>query len=149
MSWKLKILWILKSLLLTLISPWHQQRRLKTKLYDKLDFQVNFPFISSNIQHHQHMEFTFHNSFVILELVTNTVIFGTDLSCWRKSYSNKAALLLSWNHRYKNATVVITIWLTVMKYPYLKWQWIFSFIRRCFLASMTHKTFTGLDCIYE
>ena len=28
--------------------------------------------------------------------------------------------------------VVITIWLTVTKYPYLKWQWICSFLRRFF-----------------
>ena len=29
------------------------------------------------------------------------------------------------------STVVITIWLTVTKYPYLKLQWIFYFSRRC------------------
>ena len=44
-----------------------------------------------------------------------------------------------------NSTIVITIWLTVTKYPYLKWQWIFYFLRRCFLSSTTAKTFTGLD----
>jgi hypothetical protein len=31
-----------------------------------------------------------------------------------------------------NSTVVITIWLTITKYQYLKWQWIFYFIRRLF-----------------
>ena len=81
-------------------------------------------------QHHQHMEFTFHNSYVILELVPSTVLLWTDLSCWRKRYSNKATLLLGWSHRYKNSRVVITIWLTIKKYPYLKWQWIF--LHRCF-----------------
>jgi hypothetical protein len=45
--------------------------------------------------------------------------------------------------------VVITIWLTAKKYPYLKWQWIFSFLRRGFLSSITAKTITGVDCIYE
>ena len=30
----------------------------------------------------------------------------------------------------------------------LKWQCIFSFLCRCFLSSITAKTFTGLDCIY-
>jgi len=35
------------------------------------------------------MEFTFYNSYVILELVPSTLIFWTDLNCWRKSYSNK------------------------------------------------------------
>jgi hypothetical protein len=45
------------------------------------------------------------------------VIFWTEFSCLRKSYSNKATLLLGRGHRYKNSTVVITIWLTVTKYP--------------------------------
>ena len=53
---------------------------------------------STNINtHHQHMEFTFHNSYVILELVPSTVIFWTELSCWRNSYSNKATMLLGMN----------------------------------------------------
>ena len=39
---------------------------------------------------------------------------------------------LGWNHRYKYSTVVITMWLTVMKYPYFKWQRIFYFLRRRF-----------------
>jgi hypothetical protein len=82
------------------------------------------------------MEFTFHNSYVIVELVPRTVIFWTDLSCWRTSCSSKATMLLSWiKHRYKNSTVIITNWLTVTKYPYPKWQWIFteilSFIFHC------------------
>ena len=77
------------------------------------------------------MEFTFHNSYVILELVPSIVIFWTEFSCWRKSYSKKATLLPDWSHRYKNSTIVITIWLTVTKYPYLKWQWILCFLRRC------------------
>jgi hypothetical protein len=51
-------------------------------------------------------------------------------------------------HRYKNYTVVITIRLTIMKYPYLNWQWIFYFLCRCFLSSITAKTFSRLDCIY-
>jgi len=79
-------------------------------------------------QHYQCMEFTFHNSYVILELVPSTVILWTELSCWPKSYSSKATLLLGWSHHYTSSTVVITIWLTVTKY--LKWQWIFYFLRR-------------------
>ena len=51
-------------------------------------------------------------------------------------------------HRYKNYTVVITIRLTIMKYPYLNWQWIFYFLCRCFLSSITANTFSRLDCIY-
>jgi len=95
---------------------------------------VYFPFISSSISasHHQRMEFTFHNSYVILELVPSTVILCTERSCWRKGYSNKATLILGWSHRYKNYTVVITIWLTVTKYQFHKLQRFCYFLRRCF-----------------
>jgi hypothetical protein len=72
------------------------------------------------------------HAIIILELVPSTVIFWTDLNCWRKSYSNKVTLLLGWSNHYTNYTVVITIWLTVMKYPYLKWQWIFYFFSYMF-----------------
>ena len=34
------------------------------------------------------------------------------------------------------------------KYPYIKWQLIFDYLRRCCLSSVTDKTFTGLDYIY-
>jgi hypothetical protein len=79
------------------------------------------------------MEFTFHSSYVILECVLSTVIFWTELYCWHKSYSNRATLLLRWSNRYKQSTVVITIWLTVTKYPYhnFKWQWILYSLRTC------------------
>ena len=105
--------------------------RFKTKLYDKRDdftFPiVNFPFISNNIPASLYLEFTFHNSYVILELVPSTLIFWTEISFWRKSYSSKTTFLLNWSHRYKYSTVVITIWLTVTKYPYLKWRVDFFF----------------------
>ena len=79
------------------------------------------------------MVFTIHHSYVNLELVLSTGIFLTELSCWR----NKATLLLSWIHLCMHFTVGITIWWTVTKYPYLKWQWIFYFLRRCLLSSNT------------
>ena len=65
--------------------------RLKTKLYNKRD---DFASLSSVaiFQHHQLMEFAFHNS--ILELVHTTVIFWTELNCLRKSYLNKTTLFL-------------------------------------------------------
>jgi hypothetical protein len=47
-----------------------------------------------------------------------------------------------------NATIVVTIWLTVTIHRFLKWRWIFYFLRRCSLSSITAKTFTGLGCIY-
>jgi hypothetical protein len=52
------------------------------------------------------------------------------------------------SRRYKNYTVVITIWMTVTKYPYLKWQWLFYFLHRSFLTSITAKTVTWPDSIY-
>ena len=52
-------------------------------------------------QLHQRMEFTFHNSYIFLELVPSTMILWTELRCWYKSYLNKAKLLLSWSHRNK------------------------------------------------
>jgi hypothetical protein len=75
-----------------------------------------------------------------------------------KSYSSKAMLILGGSHRFNNSTVVITIWLTVTKYPHLKWQcwyphlkwqWIFYFLRRCCLSSITAKALTILDCAHE
>jgi hypothetical protein len=79
--------------------------------------------------------------FVIQECVPSTGIFWTELSCWRKSYSNNT-LLPDWCHHYKYYTIVITIWLTFTKCLYLKWQWIFYFY-----FTIIAKTFTGLDCI--
>jgi hypothetical protein len=61
----------------------------------------------------------------MLELLSSTAIFLIDIN-----YSSNDAMLLCWGQRYNN--VVITIWLTVTKYPYLKWQWIFYFLRILF-----------------
>jgi hypothetical protein len=49
-------------------------------------------------------------SLIFLELVLSTVIFWTELSCWHKSYSTKAMLLLGWSHCYKNSMAFITLW---------------------------------------
>ena len=42
-------------------------------------------------QHHQRIQFTFYNSYVILELVPSTVIFWTELTFLRNNYSNVIA----------------------------------------------------------
>ena len=101
--------------------------RLKSKLYDKHDdftFPiVSFPFTSYNIQVYG----VFTHQYVILEHVPRLVFFWIEFSWWRKSYSNKATLLLGWGHRYENSAFVITIWLTVTKYPFLKRKYIFPF----------------------
>ena len=57
---------------------------------------INVSLLSRTIfQHHQCMAFTFHNPYVILELVPSIVIF------WYKNYSSKATLPLGWNHAKK------------------------------------------------
>ena len=116
--------------------------KLKTKICDKRDdssFPIaNFPSSVLIFQHHQRMEFTFQNSYDILDLVPSAVTYWTERSSRRKSYSYKAALRFCWSLRYNSSTVVITIWMTVTKYPYLKWQWIFfSFLYHCLLHVLT------------
>ena len=127
--------------------------RLKTKLYDKRDDftfpTVIFPFIGSNIPASPAYGIDISQLVHFSRACARYSNFWTELSCWRKSYSYKATLLLSWGHRYKNYMFLITISLTVTKYSYLKWQWIFDLLRRIFLSSITAKIFPGLDCIYE
>ena len=54
-------------------------------------------------------------------------------------------MLLDWSHRYTNHSVVITIyiWMTVAKYPYLNWQWIFSFLRRLFFFLLSQTSLSS------
>jgi len=68
-------------------------------------------------QVHQCMVFLFHNSYVILGLVHNTVIFLKELRCGHKGYTNKITLSVGLSFRYKDYTIIITNWLTVTKYP--------------------------------
>lgn len=83
------------------------------------------------------MELTYHNSYAILGVMTNTVIFWTELSCWHKNYSNKATLPLGWSHRYNTSTVVIRNWLIVTKYQFLKRQCIY-FLVCVFISLLYH-----------
>ena len=55
-----------------------------------------------------------------------------ELNCQRKTCSNRSTLLVGWSNHYNLFMVVITIWLTVTKYPFLNWQWIASFLHRLF-----------------
>lgn len=73
------------------------------------------------------------------------VIFWIELNCLHKSYTNKSTLLLRCTHCYKNSTVVLTIWLTLTKNPFLKWQWALPLLRRLSFTVITDKTFTGHD----
>ena len=99
--------------------------RLKTKLYHKCDdFQIfTFPIISSNILASPAYG-------VILGSVHNAVILWRELSCWHKRYLNKATLLIGWSHRYKKNYGLHQNLGDVTKYPYLKWQRIFSILRK-------------------
>ena len=96
-------------------------------------------------QNADRMEFTFHNSCVILELVPCTVIVWTELSYCRKSYSNKAALLLYWSPWQSG-------WL--LRHTHIlndNWSFtLYIYGLFCFLYhhhSTITNTFTWLDCI--
>jgi hypothetical protein len=56
-----------------------------------------------------------------------------------------ATLILGWGHRYKNTTVIIMNWLAATKYPFLKWQWIISLLRRYFSFLCRRQYFYWLD----
>jgi hypothetical protein len=80
-----------------------QYRKINNETLRQHD-DFTFPIVNFIFQHHMRMEFTFHNSYVVLELVSCTMIFWTKLSCLRKNYSNKATLILNWSHRCKMYT---------------------------------------------
>ena len=130
--------------------------RLKTKLYDKHnDFTfpiVNFPFISSNISALpaygvyisqligysracvQYSDFLDRTHLLTQKLLKQGYVAPRLKSSLQKLYGHHHNLV----DRYE-----------IHLYIYLKWQWIFYFLRRCFISSITAKTFTGLDSIYE
>jgi hypothetical protein len=91
--------------------------RLKIKLDDKRDdftFPiVNFPFISSNIP-----------ASLVHGVYISQLIHYSGTCAQYSDFVDRAQLLtqtrLRCSHRYKNSTVVTTIWLTATKYPYLK-----------------------------
>lgn len=77
-----------------------------------------------------------------LGLVPSTAIYRTEQICWRKSCSNYGTELLGCSHRYNNSTIVFKNWSTARKYPFLKWQWIFS-ILHIFSILLSQKIFLG------
>jgi len=63
--------------------------RLKTHIYDVLTSHSQKSTSHSLVaifHQHQHIEFTFHNLYVILGLIPSTVILCTGLSWWHTSY---------------------------------------------------------------
>jgi hypothetical protein len=54
----------------------------------------------------------------------------------KRGYTN--VLLQCWSHRYEDASVVITKWLTVSKYQFLKCQFIFSFLCVVIFSFISH-----------
>ena len=83
MSLKLRIRLIHNNLILTLAftlkstTEDDQKQKSTTTAMTTLLQQSAFPSSVAIFQHHQHMEFTNHNSYFILELVPITVIFWT------------------------------------------------------------------------
>lgn len=65
-------------------------------------------------------------SIISFILYQQTYVSGQSSTVVKVYCENKTILLLGWSHRYKIFTV-ITIWLTVTKFPSLKWQWILLF----------------------
>ena len=67
---------------------------------------------------HQRMRFKFHNSCVILRLVSSTLIFWTEFRCWGKRYSKEVTLVLSHEFNATNshseliigAVVAVIVW---------------------------------------
>jgi len=102
--------------------------RLKAKLYNKHD---NFTFPIVNFFISSYIPASPPYGVYISQLVhySRACAQYSDLLD-RVQMLTQKLLKLSWNHCYKNCTVVITIWLTLTKYSYLKWQWIFYFLRR-------------------
>lgn len=113
-----------------------------TKYYDKRDDNIfqQSTYYSSAAIFQQCIEFILYNSRVLPGLVSTTGIFWTMLSCWHKCYSNKAVEVSS----IKIITIVVTKWLTITKYPFLKWQLMFPLLRRFSFSSVMGKTFTGI-----
>jgi hypothetical protein len=71
-------------------------------------------------------------------LYYNEVYMGKCLRCFGRSSGSKYLLFSQTNKQI----------FTFTKYPYIKWQWIFDFLRRCFLSSITSRTLTWLDSMY-
>jgi hypothetical protein len=121
----------------------------KKKLYDFTFPRVNCPFISSNIP--ASPVYGVHIS-QLIRYCRACALYSEFLNrspMLTQKLLKQGSLTPRLKRSLTNSTVVITIWLTVRKPPYLKWQWIFHFIRGCFLCSITAKTFTRLDCIHD
>ena len=127
--------------------------RLKTNLYDKrYDFTfpiVNFPFFRNNIPASPAHGLYISQLIRYSKACAQYRIFMDRAQVLTQKLLKQDRLLIDRSHRYKHSTVVITIWLTVTKYPYLKGQRIFSLLSNFFLSFITDKTFIGLDYIYE
>jgi hypothetical protein len=97
-------------------------------------------FIRLNVMHYDIINFS---CVFLYSTVSYTMIVWTELSFRHTSYwGYDAMLLLGWSHRCKNSTVIMTIWLTVTKYPSND-NGSFPFWPRFFLSSITGKTCTG------
>ena len=96
-----------------------------------------FPSSVAIFQHLQRMEFTFHNSCVIIDIAPSAVIFLTEFSCWPKGYSNKAILLIdrshhyTFNDRHHNQVDRCEVPMYQMTMGLILFKYIFSFLYHC------------------
>jgi hypothetical protein len=122
--------------------------RLTAKLYDERDdftFQIaNIPFVSSNIPASSAYGVYISQLIHYSRDCAQRSDFLDRVQLMTQKLSKQGCVARKWSHCCTNSTVVITIWLSVTKYPYLKWQWIFYFLRIFLLLSITAKTFTRL-----
>jgi len=139
------IWYVLDQVMIESRRDWVDKYELKTKLYDKRDdftFPiVNFLFISSNIPASPAYGIYISQLIRYTRACSQYSDFLDRAHPLTKTYSNKATLLLGWNHCYKNSTVVITIWLSLRNIHisndngsftfYV--QYIFSFLYHCHL----------------
>ena len=61
---------------------------------------------------------------------SNCVNLPRELNCRHKNYSSRIVLLLVWIDSCNNPTSIFTNCLIVLKYPCIKWLWVFSLLRR-------------------
>lgn len=101
-------------------------------------FHYDFPYIF-----HFMLFLLFRWYFISIAGIEYCVILGQCHDCLllqqrvlKRGYTN--VLLQCWSHRYEDASVVITKWLTVSKYQFLKCQFIFSFLCVVIFSFISH-----------
>jgi len=112
--------------------------RLKTKLYDKWDDLtfpiINFPFIGSYIPASPAYGVNISQLIGYSRACTQYSGFLDRTQLLMQKLPNQGYVAPTLKSSLQKLYVVIAIWLTVTKYPYLKWQWIFYFLHIFFFS---------------